>query len=166
MGTDGLIECSLTLPPFSDGCCLEVGHLRVLGSSLAGLATVARSQVRRATVGLPTVARSQVRRAIRWLANRIRSSQRASRQPTYAPRAMVGILRASSLSEGWRRGWDSDRAESLPSTTCSNSEALKPAETLKSPRVGTIQERWTFSPWSVLGCCSVQASRWSLRRSS
>jgi hypothetical protein len=39
-------------------------NLRVLGSSLAGLATVARSQVRRATVGLPTVARSQVRRAI------------------------------------------------------------------------------------------------------
>ena len=37
-------------------------NLRVLESSLAGLPTVARSQVRRATVGLPTVARSQVRR--------------------------------------------------------------------------------------------------------
>src|SRR3970040_638164 len=44
------------------------------------------------------------------------------------------------LVEGWRRGWDSDRAKSLPSTTYGISEALKTPETLKTVRVGTIQE--------------------------
>src|SRR5688572_25206308 len=78
MSTSKLIECSLTLPPFSDVCCLEVRHLRVLQSSLAGLLNVDRSQVRRAKVGSPTVARSQVRRAIRWLANRSSRSGQAS----------------------------------------------------------------------------------------
>ena|SRR5688572_28534331 len=92
----------------------QVGaNLRVLGNSLAGLTTVARSQVRRAKVGLPTVARSQVRASDSLACQTSLTGQalachpklqQASRQPSYALRATVGILRASSLSEGWRRG--------------------------------------------------------------
>ena len=41
----------------------------------------------------------------------------------------------------WRRGWDSNLAKSLPSTTYGISETLKTPETLKTLRVGTIQER-------------------------
>ena len=40
-----------------------------------------------------------------------------------------------------RRGWDSNRAKSLLSITCGNCETLMVTETLKSPRVGAIQER-------------------------
>ena len=48
----------------------------------------------------------------------------------------------SGAREGeWRRGWDSDRAKLLLSITCGNRETLKVTETLKSRRVGTIQER-------------------------
>jgi hypothetical protein len=49
--------------------------------------------------------------------------------------------RQFSQRESWRRGWDSNLAKSLPSTTYGISETLKTPETLKTVRVGTIQER-------------------------
>ena len=49
--------------------------------------------------------------------------------------------RPDSPTRVWRRGWDSNLAKSLPSTTYGHSETLKPPESLKTVRVGTIQER-------------------------
>ena len=40
----------------------------------------------------------------------------------------------------------SNRAKLLPSTACSNSEALKTTETLKTLRAGTIQARGASGP--------------------
>jgi hypothetical protein len=65
-----------------------------------------------------------------------------SRQDTVAAKTIpMTAATTSELFMDWRRGWDSNRPKPLLSTTYSMSETLKAPESLKTSRVGTIQER-------------------------
>ena len=69
--------------------------------------------------------------------------------PTYVK--PFDLLARCRETGNWRRGWDSNRAKTLPSTTYGNWETLKPPETPETSRVGTIQERQSDATTSAGG---------------
>ena len=85
---------------------------------------------------------SQERAEQRRLLNTLLSNctlDRGSLTPTYTK--PFDLLAVGNETGKWRRGWDTNPAKSLLSTTYGDSEPLKTLTTLKTLPVGTIQER-------------------------